>query len=666
MSAGRYIRKRPMAQSISEDETVENASRNANDPLEHCSSSSLLSESSTFSTSTCEHLPSVPLKSLYDCPICFQLFREPYSTLCGHSFCRECISAHLERSLRCPVCSRGLDPRSGPIVFPNFTAASIVDAIRRNIKTARSLAAVSGRNEGLELTSEKLVDLALNADANFLDHFMDLLKKRREQISNNVTRRKNMLLNEFIDEMIAQREEKLKQLQNELSILRNDKASIQAMMKDDSSNNAGTHSQRMVPDASGSQIMQSASVLKKMRFDGGDNDTEEIGKYRSRLQQHMTGLEQAYFSRRLNNTESRTITDDSLGPCCDTLDDFSQVLHAMSQYGSFRRLASLNYNVADATAALSIVSSIEFDKDGEYFILAGVAKRIKVYEFQSVIENTDTLHYPVTQLQCTSKISNVSWNPYCKNTLASSDYDGTVQLWDTSLAKSIRRYQVSGNIAFYEHEKRCWTVVFNSVDPHLMASGSDDARVKLWSIGVDRSVATIDAKVNVCCVCFSPTQRNYLVFGSADHCIHLYDIRRPIEPVNVFRGHRKAVSYVKYCTENEVVSASTDSNLRLWDVGSGKCIRTMKGHQNERNFVGLATDGNHIVCGSENNHLYLYHKGLCDPLMCYDFGRADNTRSALLATDSSSDFVSAVSWKKNSNIVVAANSQGTTHVFELI
>ncbi|CAG9535509.1 unnamed protein product [Cercopithifilaria johnstoni] len=645
MSASRYIRKRPVAQSISEDEALEDPDRNINDPPGHCTSSSLLSESSTLSTSGYEQLSSVSLKSLYDCPICFQLFREPYSTLCGHSFCRECISAHLERSLRCPVCNRSLDPRSGPIVFPNFTAASIVDVIRRNMKAARSLAAASGRNEGLALTSEKLIDLALNADAPFLDHFMDLLKKRREQISDNVTRRKNMLLNEFIDEMITQREEKLKQLQNELSILRNDKASIQALMKDELSGNIGTHSQRMVPDASGSQVIQSASALKKVRFDDDDH-ADEIGKYRSRLQQHMAGLEQAYFNRRLNSTESRSVMDDSLGPCCDTLDDFSQVLHGMSQYGSFRRLASLNYNVADATAALSIVSSIEFDKDGEFFILAGVAKRIKVYEFQSVIENTDTLHYPVTQLQCTSKISNVSWNPYCKSTLASSDYDGTVQLWDTSLAKSIR--------------------LFNSVDPHLMASGSDDARVKLWSIGVDRSVATIDAKVNVCCVCFSPTQRNYLVFGSADHCIHLYDIRRPLEPVNVFRGHRKAVSYVKYCTENEVVSASTDSNLRLWDASSGKCIRTMKGHQNERNFVGLATDGKHIVCGSENNHLYLYHKGLCDPLMCYDFGRADTTRSALLSTDSSSDFVSAVSWKKNSNVVVAANSQGTTHVFELI
>jgi hypothetical protein len=28
-----------------------------------------------------------------------------------------------------------------------------------------------------------------------------------------------------------------------------------------------------------------------------------------------------------------------------------------------------------------------------------------------------------------------------------------------------------------EHEKRCWTVQFNNVDPHLMASGSDDAKV---------------------------------------------------------------------------------------------------------------------------------------------------------------------------------------------
>ena len=43
--------------------------------------------------------------------------------------------------------------------------------------------------------------------------------------------------------------------------------------------------------------------------------------------------------------------------------------------------------------------------------------------------------------------------------------------------------------------------------------------------------------------------------------------------------------------------SSTDSHLRLWNIETGKCVRTLKGHQNEKNFVGMATDGDHIVCG---------------------------------------------------------------------
>lgn len=34
----------------------------------------------------------------------------------------------------------------------------------------------------------------------------------------------------------------------------------------------------------------------------------------------------------------------------------------------------------------------------------------------------------------------------------------------------------------------------------------------------------------------------------------------------MFSGHRKAVSYVKFLSNNELASASTDSTLRLWDV----------------------------------------------------------------------------------------------------
>lgn len=68
-------------------------------------------------------------------------------------------------------------------------------------------------------------------------------------------------------------------------------------------------------------------------------------------------------------------------------------------------------------------------------------------------------------------------------------------------------------------------------------------------------------------------------------------------------GHRKAVSYVRWLGEGEVVSASTDSTLRLWDLASGRESRVFRGHVNEKNFVGLAADSEFIACGSETNEV---------------------------------------------------------------
>ena len=63
---------------------------------------------------------------------------------------------------------------------------------------------------------------------------------------------------------------------------------------------------------------------------------------------------------------------------------------------------------------------------------------------------------------------------------------------------------------------------------------------------------------------FSNTE--YFQVGSADHNIHYYDLRNISQPLHVFNGHKKAVSYVKFLSNNELASASTDSTLRLWDV----------------------------------------------------------------------------------------------------
>ncbi|XP_069363757.1 uncharacterized protein [Maniola hyperantus] len=219
-----------------------------------------------------------------------------------------------------------------------------------------------------------------------------------------------------------------------------------------------------------------------------------------------------------------------------------------------------------------------------------------------------------------------------------------------------------------EHDKRAWSVHFNRADVRLLASGGDDARVKLWALNQERSVATLEAKFNVCCVRFNPRSSAHLAFGSADHAVHYYDLRAPRAPLAVFRDHRKAVSYVQFLDAHTLVSASTDSQLKLWRVESPRCVRSFSGHANEKNFVGLATDGRYVACGSENNALYVYYSGLSRPLLAHRFDAVRGFLERERKDEEPPEFVSAVCWRRAQDrpALLAANSQGTIKVLELV
>ena len=62
------------------------------------------------------------------------------------------------------------------------------------------------------------------------------------------------------------------------------------------------------------------------------------------------------------------------------------------------------------------------------------------------------------------------------------------------------------------------------------------------------------------------------------------------------------------------VTSSTDSQLKLWRLNAKpSCVRTFRGHVNDKNFVGLATDGDYLACGrwcrvfSFKTSVYLVH-----------------------------------------------------------
>lgn len=218
-----------------------------------------------------------------------------------------------------------------------------------------------------------------------------------------------------------------------------------------------------------------------------------------------------------------------------------------------------------------------------------------------------------------------------------------VTLWDAETSTLMRSYQ--------EHEKQCWSVQFCEVDPRLMASASDDSKVKVWSTNSEYSLLSIDTKSSVSCCVFKPNSKFHVLFGTADNNIHYYDLRSTKEPLMLFKGHKKAVSYVKFKGSGEFVSASTDSTLKSWRLENGLCTKTYTGHTNENNFVGLETRNGYIITGSENNNIYLYNDELSKPLLSYAFDETSSNEHA-----NASDFISAVCWSNVRNVSYIVHS----------
>lgn len=340
-------------------------------------------------------------------------------------------------------------------------------------------------------------------------------------------------------------------------------------------------------------------------------------------------------------------------------------------HSGFKVKAALQHG--DLLNVGNMVRSLSFDCDEEFFATAGVSRKIKVFEYSTLLDESVDIHYPVIEMTSRGKLSCVCWNNFSKSHIASSDLQGAVQLWDMTMGRTL--------MEFKEHHRRVWSVDFSHKDPSKLASGSDDCCVKLWSMNEGTSVNTIKSKANVCAVQFCPDASHLLVFGSADHKVYCHDLRYMRIPICVLAGHSKPVSFVRFLDCGSIVSASTDSTLKLWDltkissntrirgydIGSrGYCTMNFSGHTNEKNFVGLSVaEGGYIACGSETNEVFVYHRSLPMPMLSHKLGCADPI-SGQEVEDVGGQFVSSVCWRGTSQTLVVANSLGNIKVLEMV
>lgn len=519
-------------------------------------------------------------------------------------------------------------------------------------------------------------------DEELLLEFLSLLKQRKQEVAEKLQHTISFLCSDI--EEVTKKQTRFKEI-----------AGVELGGSDDRS--ASTFPSMTVIDSEDSACL---GTRKRVRLgmhldecdDNMESDQKNHGSFlskNSRLMKNFKKLESAYFLTRCKPTYSSgrpgvrhsTIANGGRGSvvmsersCINSLalkdqgrDSASAwinpFLEGLCKYLSFSKLkVKADLKQGDLLHSSNLVCSLSFDRDGEFFATAGVNKKIKIFECDTIIKGDRDIHYPVVEMACRSKLSSLCWNTYIKSQIASSNFEGVVQLWD------VTRSQILSEMR--EHERRVWSIDFSSADPTMLASGSDDGSVKLWSINQGVSIGTIKTKANVCCVQFPLDSARYLAFGSADHRIYYYDLRNLRVPLCTLVGHNKTVSYIKFVDNVNLVSASTDNTLKLWDLSTctsrviDSPIQSFTGHTNVKNFVGLSVSDGYIATGSETNEVFVYHKAFPMPALQFKFQNTDPISGN--EVDDAAQFVSSVCWRGQSPTLIAANSTGNVKILEMV
>jgi len=187
-----------------------------------------------------------------------------------------------------------------------------------------------------------------------------------------------------------------------------------------------------------------------------------------------------------------------------------------------------------------------------------------------------------------------------------------------------------------------------SISPKIgvLASGSDDATVRLWdftkgmkSLGVlklhkedvtcvictetkvfsssqDYSVKVVDLKTQKPFLTFSDSapplslhleDENTLFIGFQDGKIRCYDLRDITKPKNVFAGHEKG-GVTCLCGHNygsDLVSGGLDNNVKVWSIRKADLLTTFTGH---KGYVrDVQSDGDNLYSCSDDATVKLWN-----------------------------------------------------------
>jgi len=173
---------------------------------------------------------------------------------------------------------------------------------------------------------------------------------------------------------------------------------------------------------------------------------------------------------------------------------------------------------------------------------------------------------------------------------------------DDAFHRFLPGYEVVASRTF----SRIKSLAFGQDGQHAFIS--DINGIAVLYINNEKNLESIQYKVkkgDVNSVATSPDGR-FALTKSGDKLLSLWDVKTG-RRLRTFANQSGHVISMSISPDGlYALTGSSDRNLRIWDMGTGRCLLTFKGHTMAVNSVGFSPDGKYALSGSSDKSLRLW------------------------------------------------------------